>query len=151
MQQSFFAESAAYERFMGRWSRQSPHCWFSLPTYATGRRSSTSAQARGVGAGCRSVAPSAQITGVDPSASYVAHAQGARPQSAFGSSWATRIADARRDLRRVVTLFVMNFIPDRPEGTSGTSPAPTASIAAAVWDYGDGMQMLRVFWDEAVA
>ena len=24
-------------------------------------------------------------------------------------------------------------------------------MAAAVWDYGDGMEMLRVFWDEAVA
>ena len=25
------------------------------------------------------------------------------------------------------------------------------TVAAAVWDYGDGMQMLRMFWDEAVA
>jgi hypothetical protein len=25
------------------------------------------------------------------------------------------------------------------------------TIAAAVWDYGQGMEMLRVFWDEAVA
>jgi hypothetical protein len=25
------------------------------------------------------------------------------------------------------------------------------TIAAAVWDYGEGMEMLRVFWDEAVA
>ena len=24
-------------------------------------------------------------------------------------------------------------------------------MAAAVWDYGDGMEMLRVLWDEAVA
>ena len=28
---------------------------------------------------------------------------------------------------------------------------PDGVVAAAVWDYGDGMQMLRVFWDEAVA
>jgi hypothetical protein len=28
---------------------------------------------------------------------------------------------------------------------------PGGVIAAAVWDYGDGMEMLRVFWDEAVA
>jgi hypothetical protein len=28
---------------------------------------------------------------------------------------------------------------------------PGGVVAAAVWDYGDGMQMLRVFWDEAVA
>jgi hypothetical protein len=24
------------------------------------------------------------------------------------------------------------------------------TVAAAVWDYGDGMEMLRVYWDEAV-
>ena len=28
---------------------------------------------------------------------------------------------------------------------------PNGVVAAAVWDYGDGMEMLRVFWDEAVA
>ena len=28
---------------------------------------------------------------------------------------------------------------------------PGGTIAAAVWDYGDGMEMLRVFWDEATA
>ncbi len=28
---------------------------------------------------------------------------------------------------------------------------PGGSVAAAVWDYGQGMEMLRAFWDEAVA
>jgi hypothetical protein len=28
---------------------------------------------------------------------------------------------------------------------------PQGTVAAAVWDYGDGMEMLRVFWDEAIA
>ena len=28
---------------------------------------------------------------------------------------------------------------------------PGGVVAAAVWDYGDGMRMLRVFWDEAIA
>jgi hypothetical protein len=28
---------------------------------------------------------------------------------------------------------------------------PGGGVAAAVWDYGGGMEMLRVFWDEAVA
>jgi hypothetical protein len=27
---------------------------------------------------------------------------------------------------------------------------PTGTVAAAVWDYGEGMEMLRAFWDEAV-
>jgi hypothetical protein len=28
---------------------------------------------------------------------------------------------------------------------------PGGTVAAAVWDYGEGMEMLRVFWDEAIA
>ena len=28
---------------------------------------------------------------------------------------------------------------------------PKGTVAAAVWDYGGGMEMLRAFWDEAVA
>ncbi len=28
---------------------------------------------------------------------------------------------------------------------------PGGVVAAAVWDYAEGMQMLRVFWDEAIA
>jgi hypothetical protein len=27
---------------------------------------------------------------------------------------------------------------------------PGGIVSAAVWDYGDGMAMLRVFWDEAI-
>ena len=47
----------------------------------------------------------------------------------------------------------MNFIPDaksavremrRVTRTGGT-------LAAAVWDYGDGMEMLRHLWDEAAS
>ena len=28
---------------------------------------------------------------------------------------------------------------------------PGGTVAAAVWDYGDRMEMLRVYWDEAIA
>jgi hypothetical protein len=28
---------------------------------------------------------------------------------------------------------------------------PGGTVAAAVWDYGEGMEMLRIFWDEAIA
>src|SRR4029453_13353067 len=27
---------------------------------------------------------------------------------------------------------------------------PGGTVAAAVWDYGEGMEMLRVFWDEVI-
>ena len=50
-------------------------------------------------------------------------------------------------------MLVLNFIPDAAaalrEMTRVTKP--TGVVAAAVWDYGSGMEMLRVFWDEAIA
>ena len=101
------------------------------------------------------VAPSAPITGVDPSASYVSYAQRRAPSErvrfVVGDAQALQMPDASFD--RVVSLFVMNFIPDRAKALREMIRVtrPDGVIAAAVWDYGDGMQMLRVFWDEAVA
>jgi hypothetical protein len=47
----------------------------------------------------------------------------------------------------------MNFIPDQVKALTEMIRVtrPKGVVAAAVWDYGEGMEMLRVFWDEAVA
>lgn len=49
--------------------------------------------------------------------------------------------------------MVLNFVPDSREALHEMVRAtrPEGVVAAAVWDYGDGMEMLRTFWDEAVA
>ena len=50
-------------------------------------------------------------------------------------------------------MLVLNFVPDTAAAVREMIRVtrPNGVVAAAVWDYGDGMQMLRVFWDEAVA
>jgi SAM-dependent methyltransferase len=156
MQQSFFAESAAYERFMGRWSRQVAPLLVQFADIRDGQTALDVGSGTGALAlAAAQVAPSAQITGVDPSASYVSYAQGRAPTErvrfAVGDAQALQMPDATFD--RVVSLFVLNFIPDRAKALREMIRVtrPDGVIAAAVWDYGDGMQMLRVFWDEAVA
>ena len=74
-----------------------------------------------------------------------------RVRFVVGDAQALQMPDASFD--RVLSLFVMNFIPDRAKALREMIRVtrPDGVIAAAVWDYGDGMQMLRVFWDEAVA
>jgi hypothetical protein len=50
-------------------------------------------------------------------------------------------------------LFALNFFPD-PEAAvheMRSVSAPQGTVSACVWDYSDGMQFLRRFWDAAAA
>ncbi len=52
---------------------------------------------------------------------------------------------------KCVSLLVMNFIPDPSRAVEEMQRVTRSggTISAAVWDYGDGMEMLRHLWDEA--
>jgi len=155
-QQAMFAASEAYERFMGRWSRELAPLLVRFAEVAAGQDvldvgSGTGALASVVAA----AVPSARIVGVDPSSTYVefaqAHVTADRVRFVVGDAQDLHLPDATFD--RTLSLLVMNFIPDPAralrEMTRVTRPG--GIVAAAVWDYGEGMEMLRLFWDEAVA
>jgi SAM-dependent methyltransferase len=155
-QSSMFAESAAYERFMGRWSDQLAP----LLIRFTGIEARHDVLDIGSGTGAlafavATAAPTARIVGIDPSAAYVAYAQSRvrRGNIQFAIGDAQRLQYPDRSFDRVSSLLVMNFIPDQSKALAEMARVtrPGGVISAAVWDYGDGMQMLRVFWDEAVA
>jgi hypothetical protein len=52
-----------------------------------------------------------------------------------------------------VSGLVLNFVPDLGETLAETRRVlrPDGFAAGYVWDYADGMQLLRRFWDAAVA
>lgn len=153
---SLFSEAESYERFMGRWSRDLAPL---LVRYAGVREgevvldvgSGTGALAAAVA----SAAPTARITGVDPAASYVAFAQATRANERIrfevGDAQQMRFEDGT--FNRTLSLLVMNFIPDQRKalGEMARVTRHGGTVAAAVWDYGAGMEMLRVFWDAAIA
>ena len=156
MQQDIFAESDAYERFMGRWSRRLAPLLVKLAS--VGDRDSVLDIGSGTGAltfALAEAAPSGRVTGVDPSGAYVRFAQSRastdRVRFLVGDAQALEFPDAAFD--KTLSLLVMNFIPDpaRALREMVRVTRPGGVVAAAVWDYGDGMEMLRVFWDEAVA
>jgi len=155
-QPALFAEGDPYERFMGRWSRLlAPH----LVAFAS-VVDGDSVLDVGSGTGALSLAllgaaPSVRVTGVDPSSAYVRSAQAkTAPERArfdVGDAQSLEFADAAFD--RTLSLLAINFMPDSARALREMIRVtkPGGVVAAAVWDYGDGMQMLRVFWDEAVA
>lgn len=155
-QDPMFSGGEAYERFMGKWSREmAPQ----LVGFA-GVKDGESVLDVGSGTGALSaaiaaVAPSSRITGIDPAAPYVAFAQARHggDKVTFEVGDAQQLRFAERSFDRVLSMLVLNFIPDRGKALNEMIRVtrPAGVVAAAVWDYGEGMQFLRVFWDEVVA
>jgi SAM-dependent methyltransferase len=155
-QGGMFSEADAYERFMGRWSRELAP----LLVKFAGVRDGDAVLDVGSGTGALATAiaaraPSSRIIGLDPAASYVAFAHTRHPGGhvgfEVGDAQQLRFADGRFD--RTLSLLILNFIPDPTKalGEMVRVTRPGGTISGAVWDYGQGMEMLRKFWDEAVA
>ena len=151
-----FSESEAYERFMGRWSRQLAPLF--LEFAELGEADTVLDVGSGTGAltsAVLSVVAPDQVTGVDPSAAYVEYARSKiadrRATFEVGDGQQLRFADQTFDAS--ISMLVVNFIPDpgRALREMVRVTRPGGVVAAAVWDYDAGMEMLRIFWDEAIA
>ena len=99
--------------------------------------------------------PTSEIVGIDPSQAFIAYAQknakSTRAQFEVGDAQALKFKDASFD--QTLALLVMNFIPDHNKAIAEMRRVtrPQGTVSACVWDYDAGMQMLRFFWDEAIA
>jgi SAM-dependent methyltransferase len=150
-----FSESGGYERFMGRWSRRLAPLLVKFAQVTEGD------VVLDVGCGTGALAftvagvPSTRVTGVDRSHAYIGfaedHTEDDRVRFEVGDAQALPFPDGTFD--RTLSLLVLNFVPDRVAALREMIRVtrPKGVVAAAVWDYGDGMEMLRGFWDEAVA
>lgn len=155
--QALFGDAEAYERFMGRWSRLlAPGLIGLAGVHASGRFLDVGS---GTGSLSFAIAESiagCSVTGIDPSKEYVAFATSRnrfpqRVRFEVGDALALRFPEAA--FHASLSLLVFNFIPDAARALSEVRrvTAPGGSVTAAVWDYGDGMRMLRLFWQAAGA
>lgn len=152
-----FGNAEEYERFMGRWSH------LVAPLLVDFTDVPDRGRVFDVGSGTGSLAfaiaerrVQVRVVGIDPSKEYVSYADAQNPfpgRASFqvGDAQQLQFPDAAFDAS--LSLLVFNFIPD-PKKALGEVRRVTRQggrISAAVWDYGSGMRMLRVFWDAAVS
>jgi SAM-dependent methyltransferase len=150
-----FADAEAYDRFMGRWSRLVAPL-VDLAALPDG------GPVLDVGSGTGALSfevvrrkPAFRVTGVDPSKEYVAYATSKSPgqdRARFEVGDAQSLTYGDATFAASVSLLVFNFIPDPAKALREVRRVtrPGGPVAAAVWDYGDRMRMLRVFWDAVV-
>ena len=151
-----WAVGDAYERYVGRWSRRVAVAflrWLGVPA-----RKQWLDVGCGTGALTAAVvaeADPAEVVGVDPSEGFLAHAR-----TAIGDARVTfRAGDAQalplpdREFDAVVSGLALNFVPDpRRAAAEFARVARSGGVAAAyVWDYAEGMEMMRHFWETATA
>ena len=149
-----WANTAAYERYVGRWSRlvaQDFLQWLNLPPAADWLEIGC-----GTGAFTETILQGAQpatISGIDPSESFLAaareHVQDTRVTFQTGNAMSIPLGNEMFDV--VVSGLVLNFVP-RPEvGLSEMWRVARrgGTVAVYVWDYTGEMQMMRYFWDAA--
>jgi SAM-dependent methyltransferase len=94
-----------------------------------------------------------QVAAVDPSEPFARACAARVPgvQVEVAAAEALPFGDASFDA--ALSQLVVNFMSDAPAGVGEMRRVtrPAGTVTAAVWDYADGMTLLRRFWDAAVA
>lgn len=144
----------AYVQLMGRWSRLLAPLLIDFVGIGDGER------VLEVGCGTGSLTrallnrgPDVTVTGIDASETYLTFARdqldAGRATLEVGDAQSLRFDD--RSFDSVVSMLVLNFVPDNAKAVTEMARVtrPGGRVGAAVWDYGDGMEMLRLLWDTA--
>ena len=139
---------------MGRWSRRlAPRfvSWLQIPrgVHWLDVGCGTGALAHAI---CGHADPES-VVGCDPAAPLVEfareHVQDSR--ASFVTAGAGDLPPRPGGYGSVTSLLALNFFPHAEAAVleMRSVAAPDATVSACVWDYGDGMQFLRHFWDAA--
>lgn len=145
----------AYERFMGRWSRLvAEHFLRWLPVAHDKRWLDVGC---GTGILSRSILHAKEpeeILAVDASPTFVAFGRETNqdPRLRFEVALAQSLPVESNTFDVSVSGLVLNFVPQPQQAMAEMRRAtkPGGVLAAYIWDYAEGMEMLRYFWDAAI-
>jgi SAM-dependent methyltransferase len=149
-----WASGNDYEPYVGRWSRLVARefiDWLGVPKgrawldvgCGTGALTLTVLQ----------IADPSKAKGLDRSEGFVAYARAKitdkRADFEVADAQALPVEDKSYDV--AVSGLVLNFVPQPEKMIAEMTRASRGLVALYVWDYADGMQMMRHFWDAAAA
>jgi SAM-dependent methyltransferase len=151
-----WADGDAYESYVGRWSRPIAHQfirWLNMPR-----------QLRWLDVGCGtgallgtiiSLADPSAAKGIDPAPGFLelARRQVTDPRADFAEGTAQSIPEPSSTYDVAVSGLVLNFVPEPLDAAKEMARVvrPGGTVAVYVWDYAGQMELLRYFWDAAVA
>jgi SAM-dependent methyltransferase len=97
----------------------------------------------------------ASVVACDPSEPFIEYARKnlSDGRASFVAAGVEALPHRGGGFDAVVSGLVLNFLPNPGEAVASIRERlhPGGIVAAYVWDYGEGMQFLRAFWEEAVA
>lgn len=151
---TFFVAGDAYDRFMGRYSHKLAPRLIEFVRIEPGMR------VIDVGCGPGALAErlaervgSELVSAVDPSEQFVVACAQRVPGADVRRADAEELPWREGAFDAALAQLVVNFMRDPHAGVAEMRRVvrPGGVVGACTWDYGDGMRMLRLFWDSAHA
>lgn len=151
-----WAAGDLYEPYVGRWSRQVARAfvaWLAVPE----QRDWVDVGC-GTGALLHAIAETRNprsIVGIDASPGFVEYAKSrvAHPGVRFEVGDARSLPRETGSADAAVAGLLLNFVPEPVQALAEMTRVvrPGGAVAAYVWDYAGKMELMRYFWDAAVA
>lgn len=149
---TFTTDGDAYDRFMGRYSRALAPAFADWAGVARGPRT--------LDVGCGPGALTEELVrrlgadhvqGCDPSPSFLAACRARLPGADLREGRAESLPFDSASVDVAVAQLVFHFVSDPPAAVAEMARVVVRGgrVAACVWDFEGGMEMLRNFWDAA--
>jgi SAM-dependent methyltransferase len=143
------SDGAAYERFLGRWTRRLARGVIEAVAPPDGEALDV---ACGTGSLALELAATRKVVGVDIAEPYIGYArERAPPNATFVTADACDLPFDDKRFAVAIAQLALNFVPDADAALAEMLRVvrPGGVVAAAVWDFRGGLVYQRLFWDSA--